>query len=391
MTQQDIVNELNRIVVGYNINWDTIKFDADRAIMKINAYIGANYPMMSEIMLSPKHRYALNVKGSMRPIFPERYILTVVIPYIATEVLARDEEFTTIYNKYAMDVENGLFDMFQNEYNRVPYAFRQDADIGVFYSNEHPYSKVHGIVPDKDFTFNIYYHINSDYKPVQNYTFDLDTYVYGAEAQIKNSTVLNYIQGIYFYDFAGWNTDPNGRGESFKYGDICKIKGDIHLYAMWDKECVLSVTNGIVTIKKDYAADITELIIPEYVEGKLVTTIHGNFVKDAVNIKSVTLPNTDVTLKANSFNCGNKYLGRIIFPAYDYLRGKPSYIIEGWAIGANALLDLYIPYSVKSIAASGIVGVPLVQCEVPESEKPADWNEKCFNDCKQIEWGVSHG
>ena len=37
MTQQDIVNELNRMVVGYNINWQMIKYDADRAIMKINA------------------------------------------------------------------------------------------------------------------------------------------------------------------------------------------------------------------------------------------------------------------------------------------------------------------------------------------------------------------
>ena len=144
MRQIDIINELNKMVIGYNITWDMIKYDADRAIMKINAHLGAEYPMMSEIMLSPEHRYVLSYKNVDTPIFPERYILTVVIPFIATEVLARDEEFTTIYNKYAMDFENGLFDMFQNEFNRVPLVFRQDPDIGVFFDKgikEHKYTK----------------------------------------------------------------------------------------------------------------------------------------------------------------------------------------------------------------------------------------------------------
>ena len=136
MTQQDMINELNKMVIGYNINWDMIKYDADKAIMKINSHLGAEYPMMSDIMLSPNHRYTIKYNNMDLPIFPERYILTVVIPFIATEVLARDEEFTTIYNKYAMDFENGLFDMFQNEFNKVLPVFRQDPDVGVFFSKD---------------------------------------------------------------------------------------------------------------------------------------------------------------------------------------------------------------------------------------------------------------
>ena len=62
MTQQDIINELNKMVIGYNINWDMIKYDADKAIMKINAHLGAEYPMMSNIMLSPNHRYTIKYK-----------------------------------------------------------------------------------------------------------------------------------------------------------------------------------------------------------------------------------------------------------------------------------------------------------------------------------------
>ena len=43
MTQQDIVEELNRIIVGYNITWDRIKYDADRAIEKINNHLGGTF------------------------------------------------------------------------------------------------------------------------------------------------------------------------------------------------------------------------------------------------------------------------------------------------------------------------------------------------------------
>ena len=143
MTQQDIVNELNRMVIGYNINWDMIKYDADRAIMRINSHLGAEYPMISQVLLSPNHRYTITKNGHEYPIFPERYLLTVVIPFIATEILARDEEFTTIYNKYVVDFENGLFDMFQNEYNKVPLVFRQDTDVGVFFDKDHPNHKIH--------------------------------------------------------------------------------------------------------------------------------------------------------------------------------------------------------------------------------------------------------
>ena len=46
------------------------------------------------------------------------------------EILARDEEFTTIFNKYAAEVEEGLFNMFQNEFNRA--FFLDKSDQGAF-------------------------------------------------------------------------------------------------------------------------------------------------------------------------------------------------------------------------------------------------------------------
>ena len=138
------------------------------------------------------------LKGVERPIFPERYILTVVIPYIASEVLARDEEFTTIYNKYVMDFENGIFDMFQNEYNKVPPVFRQDSDVGVFFTEGTPEYVKQKEKPVFDFSFNVYYDFNfAEYYNTQKFTTDLSKYPFGGSVIVKDSTVQEFISGIY--------------------------------------------------------------------------------------------------------------------------------------------------------------------------------------------------
>ena len=394
MTQQDIINELNRMVIGYNINWDMIKYDADRAIMKINAHLGAEYPMMSAVMLSPQHRYTIKVDNRDVPIFPERYILTVVIPFIASEVLARDEEFTTIYNKYVMDFDNGLFDMFQNEFNKVPPVFRQDKDVGVFFSKDIKEYKIH---EDRDrdlptFEFKVYYHFNvKDYYPLQQFTIDTQRYKYGTDAVVLDATIKNFVNDIDAYKFLGWATSPTGETIMYNAGEnITNITEDIHLFAQWDKKCVLNITtSGVLSLNGDYKSLLSTLIIPPYVDGTLVRTIAKGFNAGANNLISVTLPRTNLTIESEAFN--NTALKTLILPSYDYLRNYPSRItLNADAIKSHSLTHLYIPYSVSNITKGAINNVPVIRCEI--ETKPNSWEDGWYTGTDvDVEWGVANG
>lgn len=404
MRQIDIINELNKMVIGYNITWDMIKYDADRAIMRINAHLGAEYPMMSEIMLSPEHRYTIRTNSVDVPIFPERYILTVVIPFIATEVLARDEEFTTIYNKYAMDFENGLFDMFQNEFNKVPLVFRQDPDIGVFFDKGIKEHKKR-VTMDKnlqEFKFNVYYHLNADYIPDAKFTVDTAKYDYKSDVTVKASTVTEFIKGLYHYGFAGWYRNPECTGETVYQADekITEITSDIHLYARWTETCVLSCTaDGVVSLNEKYKNKITSLEIPTYVPVKdsngttRVTAFAEDFTVGATKLVYVSLPKTSFTINANAFN--NNNIRTLLLPPYDYLRDTPHITIKTNGIISSNIDYLYIPYGIDVMEADAIQDVQKIQCE--RDRRPDSWSadddngNPTWTDCTDIDWGVANG
>lgn len=402
MTQQDIINELNRMVIGYNINWDMIKYDADKAIMKINAHLGAEYPMMSEILLSPRHRYTIPYKHTELPIFPERYILTVVIPYIATEILARDEEFTTIYNKYAMDFENGLFDMFQNEFNKVIPVFRQDPDVGVFFSQgSKEYDKhKHRDKELPDIKYNVYYHFNQEWADMEPFTIDPNKYKYGSNLTIKEPSIKEFIKGIYAYEFKGWTLSPDSTFV-YQHGDEYEgIKSDIHFYAVWYEECVLDITStGILSIVDKYFDKVIELNIPPIVKGIRVKTIPSHFdtrlkgseYVGASKLTSVTLPRTNLTISTGAFMSIN--ITSFILPSYDYLRDYPDNVtIADHGIHLINLPYIYIPYSVSSIGYWGVViGTDNIRCEI--EKQPSKWHPVWTNEdaLEKVDWGVVNG
>ena len=255
MTQQDIVNQLNRLVVGYNITWEDIKYDADRAIMNINNRLGAKFPMMSQVLVGSNVSYELDTIEGNIPIIQDQYILTVVIPFIASEILARDEEFTTIYNKYLMDYENGLFDMFQYEFNRIPLAFRQSKDVGVFFGYDTPQRKVHDTI-EKNlplFKFKIYYHLNADYDAPDNFTFDNNLYDYGTSITVKAPTVTQFIKDHYLYTFCHWSTSPDDtNAKTYNANNVVtNINGIVHLYAVWLKESIIDIdSTGTITLNE---------------------------------------------------------------------------------------------------------------------------------------------
>ncbi len=239
ITQQAIVDEINRLTLQYNITWLDILIDADKAITKINNFIGTKYPSMSSVLDAPTRTYAfrsgVEEDGPVdTPYFPDEHIYGVVIPFIAMEVLARDEEFTTVYNKYANDLEDGLFQMFQKEFNRVPLAFRQNPDAGVFFAADSALSEVarNGEADLPVYKFKVHYHINQEDIALGDIRFVEDTraYLYEDTTVVKGwNTELISADGIKVYSFTGWSRDPNSVADAeCAVGTEITLLTDVH-------------------------------------------------------------------------------------------------------------------------------------------------------------------
>lgn len=396
MTQQEMVDILNHYTIDYNVTWDEVKYDADRAIMRINSHLGAKYPKMSAIMVSPEHHYSIRVKDKDVQIFPERYILTVVIPFIASEILARDEEFTTIYNKYVLDFENGLFDMFQNEFNKVPAVFRQDVDSGVFFAEGTPQRKVSMDVEKNlpKFVFDIHYHNTNPYIDLPEVLFDTYSYEYETTAKVLDmpeaSKQIISKSGAFVYKFKGWSKDPRIVTELVPIGTEILMTEDLHLYTVWERENTLNFTNGVVTIKDEYKSVLTYLEIPDYINGKLVETISANFLEGADKLKTVVLPT--YLVKVSRFAFTNSNLANVIFPEYN---GANNIIIEPEAFnieGFSNITSIYLPRSVSTIGAFAFTISPAItiNCEVLKDNEPNGW-AKGWAGNNTVNWGVYNG
>jgi hypothetical protein len=133
MNRKEMVEELNRLTVRYNIRWSDIKTDADKAISQINSLLGANFPKLSERLISNDASYTDRVEGEDIEIIKEEYFHSVIFPFIVLEILARDEEFTTIFSKYQQELMQGKFQMFSNEFNHIPDRYKRGRVEGVFF------------------------------------------------------------------------------------------------------------------------------------------------------------------------------------------------------------------------------------------------------------------
>lgn len=362
LTQQDIVNRLNQLTLRYNLTWDDIKYDADKAIVRINNFMGAKYPKMSEHLVSPDSTYTVNAGGVLYEIFPEEYIHGVVIPFVAMEVLARDEEFTTIYNKYNKDVEDALFDMFQNEFNKVPYVFRQNPDQGVFFTAGNRADRFRR--NDKEqlptFKFRVYYHMDTmsvagvQQVGVQQIAVE-DTYAYeyGDKVIVQGyeHTLLSY-DGTMAYSLLGWAYGRNLVTETLiEPGAELTVKSDIHLYAQWTSIPTLEIHNSEVSIKSEYRNTLTNLIIPDYIGGQLVQKISSYFCgnsditgeKLARNLLSVTLPTYLTHIKTHAFD---GFQGSVLV----FKPSESSVTIEESAFSNTPnLTSIVIPENVETI------------------------------------------
>lgn len=394
MTLQEMLNILKTYNITTHVSWDIIKYDADNAIYKINDYLGTSYPKMSDVLQSPAHSYCTEINGKQIPIFPDRYILSVVIPFIASEILAREEEFTTVYNKYIMDVDNGLFAMFQNEFNRVPPVFRQSPDDGVFFENQRP-----SIPATMDtIGFKVHYHINLNEDSefyTKDITMDTNYYTTRDTIVVKDITqplVINERLGYYCYKFKGWSRDSRITTEPtmYKHGDVITNPfTDVHFYAVWDKQLTIMVgIDGYVSIKNEYIDQLKHLRLPSVVNGRPIKAIPMDFINHN-SIQSITLPSTLEVIESGAFK---SYTGEIIFPKYNEQTLSPNIRILTDAFDENCVINtIYLPRSVAAIATGAFKCTTSFYCEYVEHLKPAAWKNGWHTEGSPVVWEVTNG
>jgi len=434
LTQQELVDRLNQLTLRYNLTWFDVKYDADKAISKINNFLGTKYPKLTQYLVAPNSKYVIptffkigyaydnityqadtvaelqslvTAAGGPNPmvatsiityntehdIIPEEYFHSVIIPYIAAEVLARDEEFTTIYNKYVLEMQEGLYDMFQREFNKVPFEFRQNPDQGVFFGLE----TAQGLIQHNErnlniptFKFNVTYYANNNELALTNsLKTDLNAYTYGQEATLlfveANEPNIYSTDYSKVFTFKGWARESNVNQVVYvrpTAPNVTKVTmyENLRLYATWSFTRTLVVDGTLVTrpvtILLAHRASLVNLVIPEFINGLKALTIPSGFIttNQPVDVatdllKSVYLPEPIRTLAASSF-AG--------------FQGTTIQLNEGLTtIGTNAfantpnLTEIIIPSTVTTINGNAFPVVAnknlVIKTRVLLANKPAGW------------------
>lgn len=435
MTQQELIDRLNQLTLHYNLTWFDIKYDADKAIAKINSFMGAQYPKMSVVLTHPEASYTVRVSQYRNlitdavcldsqdgacalvavdhPIFPEEYMHSVVIPFIAMEILARDEEFTTIYNKYAAELEDGLFNMFQREFNKVPLVFRQQPDQGVFFASDTAQGRVtHNNLKDLPvFKFRVHYHINNDeivFSAGLKFTEDTRAYLYGDIATVKgwNIDMINYI-GTQAYHFKGWARNKNEVMTTLILaGAQLTMMSDVHLYAQWDVINTLAITAaGVVSIKDTYKPSLTYLLVPDRINNIPVTEIKTDFILNTLNgnhannLMTIILPKYLKHIQAGAFN---GFQGTdIVLPETPITLTYPGISIDANAFMSTPnLREITLPLNVHQVAANAFPAVVnknlIIRCRRLEVPTPDGWASSWYagsnpavNYTVEVVWGYN--
>jgi len=407
ITQEELLIRLNQLTLRYNLTWFDIKYDADKAITKINSFMGTKYPKLTQYLKTPTDTYSIpqvkkdengnEVTIAEYEIIKEEYFHSVIIPYIAMEILARDEEFTTIYNKYATEMQEGLFDMFQKEFNSVPVEFRQNPDQGVFFALD----TAQGIIqhnernlniPTFRFRINYYPDNNNLYVPAGNsFTNDTKVYLYDELATIQYPTAgfntFAALNGQFIYTFDGWTREHRAAGVTASNGYTVQqlgvaggikvpMRADLNLYAFWQATPTLDITNlGLVSINVNARPKLFNLIIPEVINSVIAKTIKSNFITDPAGpnpdllTQGIYLPKSILELQANAFD---GFKGHTIL-----LNQGLTTIRAGAFANTPSLFEIVIPDTVTTIEAGAFPSVLgkrlIIKTRVLEINKPDGW------------------
>jgi hypothetical protein len=290
--------------------------------------------------------------------------------------------------------------MFQNEFNRVPFIFRQNPDQGVFFPSGSSVGKRirHNLKEDMPtFKFRVYYHINNPEITLGSgvqFVSDNNTYLYQEEATIKgipDETFYISADGTKAFHFNGWTRGRNQFTSETTVGAKIKMISDVHLYAQWREVSTLSVNDfGAVSIKTTYAPHIINLVIPDTLVGSVpLVSLVSEFTAESPFLERIVLPKYLLTIPDN---CFAGFRGsEIIFPERTLSENDP-----GISIGTNAfhntpnLTYIYLPYCVTAIQQSAfpsrlIVDVEndenimlpemIIACERLEDNVPEGWKK----------------
>ena len=141
-----------------------------------------------------------------------------------------------------------------------------------------------------------------------NYTVTWKNYdetILEIDSNVKYGTIPTYDKEVptrskdtyYTYEFTGWSPEVDIVTKDIIY--TAQFKQEISLK---EDEYVYSIENNLITINKINNKLIEELIIPEYIEGLLVSKIGDSAFSDCKKLKNITIPKSVNTIADYAFN-----------------------------------------------------------------------------------------
>ena len=94
-------------------------------------------------------------------------------------------------------------------------------------------------------TYHIIYDANNAGNGESSNCFDPEEYTGGDTAVIMDDESVSAYMGTlakYGYDFAGWNTEPDGTGTDYTPGQEVSMTGNLYLYAKWEEKKPVTIT-----------------------------------------------------------------------------------------------------------------------------------------------------
>ena len=94
-------------------------------------------------------------------------------------------------------------------------------------------------------TYHIIYDANNAGNGESSNCFDPEEYTGGDTAVIMDDEAVSAYMGTlakYGYDFAGWNTEPDGTGTDYTPGQEVSMTGNLYLYAKWEEKKPVTIT-----------------------------------------------------------------------------------------------------------------------------------------------------
>ena len=107
------------------------------------------------------------------------------------------------------------------------------------------------------------------------------------------------------YTLTGWNTQPDGNGDSVGLGSRMTVANSVVLYAQWaewtpGQQFLYSVTDDMITITGCVSTEST-VTVPEYIDGYMVTGI-ASYAFAGNTAQTVILPKTIRRIEKNAFD-----------------------------------------------------------------------------------------